>query len=325
MGQSSEVKTEFVACDLCGSFDHDLLFSKIDPVTGQVFHVVQCRCGMAFVNPMPTIDSMKFLYPTDYLEHKDLKKAMYRKMLKLLRNAPGRKLLDVGCGRGEFIHLASQEGWEILGVDSVKWDSACPVPIEVGDLCEMDLEEGTFDAVTAWAVLEHVRKPSSFFERIGRLLKAQGLFVFLVPNIAAPGMRVSCTEDIPRHLWLFSPESVKRYLDKYAMLATSILHNGAIYSAHPFGLLRHAFSQSGRMHKRCADYDNKSVALLRNRQLMGNLWPWLKEVGATLTYKDMLIDLADIALGLLVAQWSKIIRNYGVITVIARKNAAKIP
>ncbi len=26
---------------------------------------------------------------------------------------------------------------------------------------------------------------------------------------------------------------------------------------------------------------------------MGNLWPWLKEVGATLTYKDMLIDLAD--------------------------------
>ena len=320
MVETLPVTTEYVPCDLCGSTDHELLFSKIDPVTGHEFHLVHCSCGMALVNPMPTEESMPLWYPHDYHEHKELKSGMHHSMLRFIQVASGRKLLDIGCGRGDFIHLASQAGWDVCGVENVEWDSPFTVPVHVGDFLTMDFPERTYDVITAWAVLEHVRQPSKFFERVSKLLSDQGLFVFLVPNIAAPGMRVACAEDIPRHLWHFSPKAVREYLGKYGMRVASIAHNSAIYSAYPFGLLRYAFHRLGKNDRKCIHYQNGAVALLRNRQLKGNLGIWLAEVRSRLTFWEMAIDAADLALGVAVAQVSKLIRNYGVITVTAERD-----
>ncbi len=315
---SNSIDTEYVSCDLCGSEEHTFLYSKWDPVTRREYNVVECSCGMAFVNPMPTVESIPSLYPPDYLKDKRDFGRLYSRMMALLPNISGGKLLDIGCGQGDFINRASEEGWIVEGVDLITWDNHHLLPIRIGDFLEMDLPAENYDVLTAWALLEHVRRPSAFFRKVSRLLKEDGEFIFVVPNFEAPGMRRSCTEDIPRHLWLFSPRAIDEYLRKSGMETRHVYHNSKIYSAYPFGLLRFMlFQQDNGAH--CNRYNNKSVALLRNRQIRGNLRGWLSEVVRAIGPVDLMLDAADIALGVLVAEFSKLIQNYGILTVVAAK------
>ncbi len=319
MNQIPSVSTEYVPCDLCGSTDHELVYSKKDSHTGLEFHLVACSCGMAFVNPMPTDESIPRLYPDDYLQEKEHQTLMYRRMLSFLPRGQGKRLLDIGCGRGDFIHFASKSGWEVQGVDKLRWETPYPVPVTVGDFLTMDFGHGSFDAVTAWAILEHVRTPSAFFRKIRSLLADDGCFVFTVPNVDAPGMRISCSEDVPRHLWLFSPRTVRGYLKDAGMEPILISHNAKIYTSYPFGLVRYALGRLRAKNLTCAQYENKSVALLMNRQIKRNLGPWIKEVLTHIRPADLVLDAIDLAVGLGVSYWARLIRNYGVITVVARK------
>lgn len=320
------ISTEFMPCDLCGSSDQELLYSRVDPVTRREFHLVECGCGMAFVNPMPVEQSIPSLYPPDYLKDKAGMDALYRRMVGLLpSNGAGRKLLDIGCGKGDFIHFAASQGWKAEGVDLIAWNTPHNVSITVGDFLQMELPDRHYDVITAWALLEHVRRPSAFFAKISQLLKDDAAFVFVVPNFSAPGMRRSCIEDIPRHLRLFTPRSVHAYLDRYGMRVREISHRGEIYTAYPFGALRFVLANLRASETACSKFENRSVALLRNRQIRGNLREWLREVFARVGPLDLLLDAADLALGLFIARYSQLIGNYGVMTVVAEKAGRNRP
>lgn len=314
------IVTEYRACDLCGSDDHALLYTRTDPVTRGDYNLVECSsCGMAFVNPMPVEGSIPSLYPADYLKDKPDMSALYERMMRLLPREASGRLLDVGCGSGEFITYAQRYGWTVEGVDLIPWGTSQQVPIHVGDFVSMDLREGDYDVITAWALLEHLRQPSRFIEKVSRLLKKSGRFVFVVPNIAAPGMKRSCTEDIPRHLHLFTPGAVTAYLERYGMVPLAIYHTAMIYTSYPFGLVRYALLRIRHRETRCSRYENRSVALLRNRQIKGNAREWISEVFRTLTPSEILLDAIDLATGVVVATVSKLIRNYGVLTVVAHR------
>jgi len=315
------IETEFVTCDLCGSDDQDLLYSKIDPITNQEFHVVECSCGMAFVNPMPKESSIPQLYPTDYMEGKELLDSRYSRMLELLPAKKGR-LLDIGCARGDFIRRAKQAGWTAEGVDLIAWNASEDSSIHIGDFLKMDLPKDSYDIITAWAILEHSRKPSLYFARISELLKNTGRLVFLVPNFDALGMRRSCTEDIPRHLWLFSPRSVKSYLEQNGMELVEIIHDSSLYAAYPFGLLRNLMHGIWSRPSDCSVFQNRSVSVLRNAQFQGNLWPWLSKVRTEVKPLDIFLDALDLALGISISGISSLTGNYGIITVIASKKSA---
>ena len=139
---SGPIVTEIVPCDLCGSDDQDLLYTRLDPITGQEYHLVECNCGMAFVNPMPTAQSIPKLYPADYLKDKQDMTSMYRRMMEFLPDSNQGTLLDIGCGRGDFIAYAAQSGQQVEGIDLMAWDTSHDVPIRVGDFLTMDLRRG---------------------------------------------------------------------------------------------------------------------------------------------------------------------------------------
>ncbi len=294
----------------------------MDYMTGIEFHVVECRCGMAFVNPMPKAECIPALYPVDYLKDKTNLTGTYDRMMEFLPRERGR-LLDIGCGQGDFIYHARHKGWDVEGVDLLAWDNPHGLAIRVGDFLQMDLPEDTYDGITAWALMEHVRHPSEFFAKVERLLSQRGNFIFVVPNFDAPGMRHSCTEDIPRHLWLFTPRAVTSYMERFGLVIHSIIHDDTIYTAYPFGLLRKAFYSLWGNETRCGRYDNKSVALLRNQQAKGNLRAWLGQVLRSVGPLDLVVDALDLVIGIMAAKLSKLIGNYGVITVIAGKAEKK--
>lgn len=317
------IATEFVKCDLCGSEDQDLLYTRLDPITGQEFHLVECRCGMAFVNPMPLDQSIPALYPGDYLKDKHDMTPMYKRMMDLLPKGGRGALLDIGCGRGDFIRHAAGYGWKVEGVDLLAWDAPGDIAIHVGDFIQMDLPEHHYDVITAWAILEHVRAPSAFFAKISTLLKDTGKLVFLAPNFGAPGMRRSCTEDIPRHLHLFTPRSARAHLSRVGMEAQAIYHRSNIYTAYPFGLVRYYGLRALHRETSCSRYQNRSVALLRNRQIKGNLRAWLQEVVTSVGPVDLFLDALDLGVGAALAGISRTLKNYGVITVVAGLQAKK--
>lgn len=317
-----EIKAEYVGCDLCGSLNHEVLYSKIDHVTNWEFHVVRCDCGMVFVNPMPLKEYLSSLYPDHYLHEKPQLDGLYDKMLRTLpSSARGNRLLDIGCGAGDFIRYANARGWAAEGVDFAAWSGdQTDIKIEVGDFPSMNMATASFDVITAWAVMEHVRNPSLYFQKIGALLKREGQFIFTVPNVASPGMSHSCDEDTPRHLWLFTPTAVTEYLRRYDMKPQCFINDGSIYRAYPFGLLRRFyFRMIGEDSVSCKMYQNKSVALLQNKPMDVYFRQWLSDVFNKLSLYQITIDGMDLALGLLLGTIAKMTKNYGVITVIAVK------
>jgi 2-polyprenyl-3-methyl-5-hydroxy-6-metoxy-1,4-benzoquinol methylase len=190
-----------------------------------VFTVVECdECGLGYVNPRPTFPEMSKYYPEKYYEegfmqnraHHLRRYAREASYLRPIERKPGSKsLLDVGCANGDFPRFMRARGWHVEGVEV----STCSQPIAdfkvyPQQLPDIPVHQPAYDAVTAWAVLEHVHNPMAYFRKASELLKAGGLFVFLVTNFNSPASRRLFLEDIPRHLYFFSEKTVRRYLEE---------------------------------------------------------------------------------------------------------------
>jgi SAM-dependent methyltransferase len=87
-------------------------------------------------------------------------------------------------------------------------------PVYTEEFDKIPVHEPLYDAVTAWAVLEHVHDPMAYFRKAAEVLKKGGLLVFLVTNFHSAASRHLFCEDIPRHLYFFTRETVKQYLDQ---------------------------------------------------------------------------------------------------------------
>lgn len=99
---------------------------------------------------------------------------------------PGQTLLDVGCGRGEFLRGFMHMGLQGSGLDRspVAKEVVPDADIRVGDV-ETDpfpFEDRSFDVVFAKSFLEHFYYPEKIMEEIHRVLKPGGLVLAMVPD-----------------------------------------------------------------------------------------------------------------------------------------------
>jgi SAM-dependent methyltransferase len=234
-------------CNFCGGRDiatyHDQGWRR----------VVRCtRCGLVFVDPMPTreqkaeierLASEGDLLPevADFFRnchrdfHDDPVIDSFRSGLRWMatRRTPGR-LLDVGPGTGIFLYLARKEfGWEPHGVDinpesAVKAKQEFDIDLEVGDFESYPWPDESFDAVTMLDMLEHTTDPKEALLRAHALLKPGGVLYVVVPNqhclltvildrwiqLGGP-MREYFLERlyVMPHEHYFSPQMLRRYLE----------------------------------------------------------------------------------------------------------------
>ena len=98
----------------------------------------------------------------------------------------GQKLLDVGCGRGEFLCGFIQCGVEGYGVDRSRVaEKHCPeATLRTADLeCEgIPYPDNYFDIVYSKSVIEHFYYPEKLIQEIHRVLKPGGLVITLCPS-----------------------------------------------------------------------------------------------------------------------------------------------
>jgi 2-polyprenyl-3-methyl-5-hydroxy-6-metoxy-1,4-benzoquinol methylase len=128
------------------------------------------------------------------------------------------RLLDIGCATGVFLNAAQERGWVSVGIDvspiatRVAKELATGAEVLVGTVESCAFDDASFDAVTAWEVLEHVPDPKPFIAEILRILKPGGYLALSTPNWESPWERV--TTDVnrrpPYHLTYWSPGPLTR-------------------------------------------------------------------------------------------------------------------
>lgn len=215
IGQKNE------GCNLCGKFDFNEIGKVV--INAKEFLIVQCKeDGLIWRTPLLPVPLLKEFfakhyykspYPeyfgyVNYAKMNDERQYLAKKWLKLIndfRNTNDNyknRLLDIGCGAGDLLDIASDDGWDARGTEISAYavknliprlhyrllhDDRNEIKIYYTTLADFvsknRIKEEIFDVITAFEVLEIMHDPQTFLETTKKALKPGGhIFV----GISAP-------------------------------------------------------------------------------------------------------------------------------------------
>lgn len=200
------------------------------------------RCSMIYASPVPAAMANGTFYDQaggEYLAAEklegDYSDVRFERELHLFRkHCPRGSVLDVGCSSGAFLHQLRKrhlDDYQIFGTDvaNAPLDHAAKmgVPVIKGDFLTHSFKE-SFDAVTFWAVMEHLFEPQLFLKKARSILKPGGLCFILVPNMKSLAIRLIGAKYryiFPEHLNYFTPETLREFVsDKFTIVDMKSTH-----------------------------------------------------------------------------------------------------
>lgn len=236
---------EYIKCVLCGKDEVEPLYKAKDPVhiSNELYSAVRCNnCSIVFLNPRPTKDEIQKFYHLGYYGEKSFYfKTIFRwiiSFLYILRVKKievfkkGGKVLDIGCGDGKFLAELQKRKWEVYGVDFSEAASKL-VNKKLNIFIKKELQEcqfpnDYFDLVTLWHVFEHIPNPHELLSEIKRIIKKDGVLLLALPNIESLEAKISKRKwfhlDLPRHLYHYSPLTIRKILEKTGFQIIKITH-----------------------------------------------------------------------------------------------------
>jgi len=145
-----------------------------------------------------------------HIQHQDILNILKEK-------APGRKLLEIGCGYGSFLKSCQEEGFETLGIDptpealeNAQENNLNVIQGSVENLDNYSLEK--FDSVVMLDVLEHLRNPFDVLKRIGEeFLEQNGVLVVKTPNEFNPLQLIADQEYHLGQWWISAPMHINYF------------------------------------------------------------------------------------------------------------------
>lgn len=194
----------------------------------QLHQLISCSsCSLVWVRNPPSPGEMNHHYGTDYHrlvnragESSPIRWRKYAENLKQYKRAGA--LLDLGCSSGAFLASLKSQPWKLSGIEissssARKARATTGAEVFVGDILAAPFPPGSFDVVTCFDVLEHVHQPREVVEKVWEWLKPDGIFYVVLPNILSWEARIFRSYwfglELPRHLFHFSPESLRRLLE----------------------------------------------------------------------------------------------------------------
>ena len=188
-----------IKCAVCHSDKIYLKYSK-EQIDAKL-DLLGCRnCGLSFLAPESeqVSEENKYwdnakqvkIYSEEQIEE-NFKKDFLRK-LGLVRSFFREKgrLLDVGCGTGQFLNIAKGEGWDVYGLDISEGVSCIAkekygIRVFVGKPETFESYGIAFDCVTLWDVIEHIKDPLLSLKAVHSHMKDEGLLVIRTPSESA--------------------------------------------------------------------------------------------------------------------------------------------
>ena len=185
-------------CPICGTGDTTRAFVR------NGYDVWRCRaCGLRLLWPQPDDATLAGVYNSDYFlgdrsvegegHSAGLKHETARRYVKALCAYPllsgGRRLLEIGCGVGEFLIEADAVGFVVQGLEVSPHAAAVANQrlgaerVHVGPLEKVALPSDSFDVIAFSDVIEHIRDPLAFLQRVHSLLRPGGAVLLVTPSV----------------------------------------------------------------------------------------------------------------------------------------------
>jgi 2-polyprenyl-3-methyl-5-hydroxy-6-metoxy-1,4-benzoquinol methylase len=238
-------------CPLCGHagiLQHEGLIDRLYGAPGR-WSIRRCpnpRCGLGWLDPQPIEHDVSKLYQNYYThggnEPNGQLSSRRKRFLKeaaavlipwrrhafrsdsryIIGRVPGR-LLDVGCGTGDFLAGMAAHGWDASGVEFDAEAVAVArlhagVRVHTGRLSDQRFPLSSFDAITLSNVIEHLPNPDRVFAELRRVLAPGGRIAMITPNINSLGHRAfgRCWRGLetPRHLYLFNATTLRALAER---------------------------------------------------------------------------------------------------------------
>jgi SAM-dependent methyltransferase len=254
------------ACALCGGRDARRRYMQAH------FPVVQCRgCGLIYADEHFREEDLEAFYSGDYYQRAyvchpaeiDRKVAAdyVRAFERVHRKLPeGGRLLDFGSARGTFLTELEQRGygaqWRMEGVDinpdEIEMGRSRGLDLRCGTLESQGYGPGTFDAVAAFSVLEHLQDPVATLGEIARVTRRGGRLLLIVPSgrcliisLALLANRLlghrarSFTDNVfhEEHIYYFTPETLTRLLEEVGFGVEEVFYTPSYLETHPPSVL----------------------------------------------------------------------------------------
>ncbi|MDQ2995621.1 MAG: glycosyltransferase, partial [Chloroflexota bacterium] len=218
------------ACPLCQSRRLYYAFSHHN------YRLVRCaECHLMMLNPQYQATDQAAFVESEYFlgantsqgraEIIHIKRATARSFLQQLeryRGALGGKLLQIGCGEGDFLVEAQHAGYDVVGIEPTT--AAAKIAqqrvrgnVICGSIDHIALREASFDVCVLSEILERVANPLELLRTARRLLKKDGVLFIVVLSLdswPARLFRQSWMGFKPDHLTYFDTNTIQHALFK---------------------------------------------------------------------------------------------------------------
>jgi 2-polyprenyl-3-methyl-5-hydroxy-6-metoxy-1,4-benzoquinol methylase len=166
-----------------------------------------------------------------------MKQLTFRRALSLVELPDNARVLELGCGGGDFAELALSLGYSYFGVDLnseaiERVSERCPsAELHCGTIETLSKGVGLFDVVVMFDFLEHVRDPRAELQLIRNFLRNGGMLVVSTPRTDSWSRRVlrfTWPQYREEHLILLSSTAIQD-LGKDIGLDTLLIHKTRKY------------------------------------------------------------------------------------------------
>lgn len=201
-------------------------------LTQEEFEIIETNTkGVYKTSPIPS-DISKYYESEDYISHHQdsgsIKEKLYKflqsfnlqykKTILLDRINKGSRVLDYGCGAGEFVKYIETD-FITYGFEPDK-DARNAAQNKISKAVILDniqsIEDNSLDAVTLWHVFEHIENQDEMLEIFNKKLKEKGLLIIAVPNPTSYDAQhykeFWAAYDVPRHIYHFSKKGMENLI-----------------------------------------------------------------------------------------------------------------
>ena len=223
---------EYIRCNLCGDDNYKIISKK-----GYLFtyeRVVACKnCGLVYLNPRQSETEIESFYANNYRslfsgsvspnseiieEHEQRAQRRIDFFRETFPKLEEGRILEIGCAAGNFLNLMKKAGWMCLGVEAgIAFSEYAKKEYEleiVTDLYEnIKFQSTSYDVISLFHVLEHLRNPTRALSDFNRMLNGNGILFLEIPDVHRASLDVKNYFQ-KSHIYDFSATTIRALLAK---------------------------------------------------------------------------------------------------------------
>lgn len=215
--------------------------------------ILKCDdCDYVFANLKLSQSDFELLYSSDYfngeeysdyltdrVNHERNFKLRLKQLNKYIDLSKYNSLLEIGCAYGFFLNLVKNRFERVVGVDVTSSGISyakdkLQLDVYKSDLLKWDFKGKNFNIACMWDVIEHLKSPDLYLEKISKNMASGGVIALTTGDIDSimaklRGKRWRLIHP-PTHAHYFSKNTLTRLLDRYGYDVVNIEYCGSYRS-----------------------------------------------------------------------------------------------